>query len=263
MADTLPAFIEIVIICFSGLFLGSFATAIAYRESSGKTWVSVSPGKSDSWSKCPNCAHRLGIPDLVPVLSWLVLKGKCRHCSMPVSARYPVIELMCLLACMGLYAAYDFDVRLFPLLLLMPFLIALFWIDIDRMLLPNRLVAICFFLAALYVGYVFYDSEYNLSSVADHLAGMVAYPAIYGLAAFIITKILKKSALGMGDIKFLVPAGLLAGFQYLSVYLILSGLLGICTALFIRIWKDSDLFPFGPALILSLYITIFCRAFYF
>lgn len=255
MADLLPAYLEIILTCYFGLVLGSFATAIAHREANGESWFSLKGRKAEAWSKCPHCHHRLTLIDLIPVLSWALSKGKCRHCGAPVSVRYPVIELMCMAACLGLYFVHDFTWALVPLLFLVPFLFALFWVDLDVMLLPNRLVGICFLFAAMYIGRVFLDTQ-DMDFLIDHAAGMVIYPAVFGLVAFIMTKILKKSALGMGDVKFLVPAGLLAGFQLLPAYLILSGILGVASALVIRKVKGTEVFPFGPALILALYAIL-------
>lgn len=261
MPDTLPAFIEIICIAYFGLILGSFATAIAHREANGESWFSLRGSKSEAWSKCPQCGHRLGLADLIPVVSWVLSRGQCRYCSKPVPARYPVIEIMCMIGCLGLYAAYDFEFDLVPLLFLVPFLVALFWVDVDVMILPDRLVAICGGIAAFFVLYVFLESG-NTRFLADSLLGMAAYPAVFGAAAFIMTKILKKSALGMGDIKFLAPAGLLAGLDILSAYLVLAGILGVLTAIPIRKYKDSVIFPFGPSLIFSLYIIIIYKGFY-
>ncbi len=261
MPDTLPVFIEIICIAYLGLILGSFATAIAYREANGESWFSLKGSKSNAWSKCPQCGHRLGFVDLIPVVSWVLSRGKCRHCSKPIPVRYPVIEIMSMIGCLGLYATYDFEFYLVPLLFLVPFLVALFWVDVDLMILPDRLVAICGGIAAFFVLYVFFTTD-DTRVLIDSLLGMVAYPAVFGAAAFIMTKILKKSALGMGDIKFLAPAGLLAGMDILSVYLILAGILGVLTAIPIRKYKDSVIFPFGPSLILSLYIIMVCKGFY-
>lgn len=74
-----------VFFCF-GLIIGSFATALVYRLPRGLDWVSAR-------SRCPSCGHVLGVPDLVPVFSWLFLRGRCRHCGTKIPARYPLIEL--------------------------------------------------------------------------------------------------------------------------------------------------------------------------
>ncbi|MCB1538670.1 MAG: prepilin peptidase [Alphaproteobacteria bacterium] len=80
-----PAFRAGVFFCL-GLCLGSFATALVYRLPRGLNWTTER-------SRCPSCGHALGVPDLVPVFSWLFLRGRCRHCGTRIPARYPLIEL--------------------------------------------------------------------------------------------------------------------------------------------------------------------------
>ena len=81
-----------------GLCLGSFMTALAYRLPRGLNWTT-------DRSRCPSCGHTLGVPDLVPLFSWLFLRGKCRHCHTPIPVRYPLIELAfgLLFGCVGLF----------------------------------------------------------------------------------------------------------------------------------------------------------------
>jgi prepilin signal peptidase PulO-like enzyme (type II secretory pathway) len=80
-----PAFKAGLFFCL-GLIFGSFLTAVTYRVPRGLDWVSAR-------SKCTACGHALGVLDLIPVFSWLFLRGKCRHCGVKISARYPLIEL--------------------------------------------------------------------------------------------------------------------------------------------------------------------------
>jgi leader peptidase (prepilin peptidase)/N-methyltransferase len=85
---------KLIAVAAVGLALGSFAAAMAYRLPRGVRGVR---------SVCPSCGHTLGIRDLVPVFSWLCLKGRCRYCAAPISARYPLIELAVMLGVMALY----------------------------------------------------------------------------------------------------------------------------------------------------------------
>lgn len=256
MADTLPAVIEIIFISFFGLVLGSFATAVTYREMAGEVWFSLSGKKSSRWSKCPKCGQRLKPADLIPVFSWLAAGGRCRYCHEPISRRYLYIEIASLLACLGLYASYDFTPQAFILMAMVPFLLALIVIDAQIMLLPNRLVAICCAIAVIFVMWGVYASGFDWRVLIDPLSGLIAYPAVFAISAWLMTRMLGKSALGRGDIKFLCAPGLIAGFQIMPIFLISSGIMGVLTALIFQKYKDSALFPFGPSLILSLYIIM-------
>lgn len=94
-----PVLMSLIILAFSmvGACLGSFAGAVAYRIAHQKSWIidkNYSSGVSQpARSSCPSCHHQLSIFDLIPVLSWVCLRGKCRYCEEPISVRYPAIEL--------------------------------------------------------------------------------------------------------------------------------------------------------------------------
>ncbi len=114
-----------------GASMGSFASAISYRALRGESWIVNQFTRSDerqggaARSRCPNCDHQLGFMDLVPVLSWIGLRGKCRYCRNPISAIYPLLELIS-----GLTAAIFFclDGRFAVSLVfafLIPFVVAL------------------------------------------------------------------------------------------------------------------------------------------
>src|SRR5437879_13685 len=115
-----------------GLVMGSAVTALAHRIPRERSWVY---GRS----ACPTCGHTLGPLDLVPVLSYLVSRGRCRHCGASISPRYPVTELLCGAWAMLLYRHVGLGVD-YPLLAIWGFLmIALLWIDLDFQLLPDVL----------------------------------------------------------------------------------------------------------------------------
>jgi len=94
MFETFSLYLDINPAAKAGLFfvlgacLGSFLNVLLYRIPRGREWVKTP-------SACPSCGHKLGTLDLIPILSWILLRGKCRYCSAPVSARYPVIEALC------------------------------------------------------------------------------------------------------------------------------------------------------------------------
>src|SRR5687768_46475 len=93
---------------FIGLALGSFASALSWRIPRGISWI-ASNGKSEH-SACPACCHRLSCRDLIPLFSWLMLKGRCRYCQTPIGICYPLIELSTMVGCLAIYAIYGFTV---------------------------------------------------------------------------------------------------------------------------------------------------------
>src|SRR5919107_4402023 len=125
--------VEIALAAVLGAVLGSFLNVVIHRVPLGESIVS--PG-----SRCPHCAAPVATYDNVPVVSWLLLRGRCRSCGGPISARYPLVELATALTFAAIVAVRGFDDGL---LLELPFaacLIALAGIDLDHKLLPNRIV---------------------------------------------------------------------------------------------------------------------------
>ena len=259
---------ELFVIAYIALILGSFATAVTYREARNLAWFNLWGKENDLWSKCPSCEHKLGVRDLVPIFSWFLSKGKCRHCGESISIRYPLIESVCLLACLGIYVSWGFTAETFFLIALIPFLIALFIIDLEQMILPNRLISICLAIAVVFSLWNFIGIRMEpilWLRFQDVVAGLVVFPALFWLVGKVMSLILNRNSIGSGDIKFLVPCGLLVGFSYLPVFLILSGVLGVITAIGLRILRFklpySPAFPFGPSLILGLYFVLIFQGF--
>jgi leader peptidase (prepilin peptidase) / N-methyltransferase len=242
---------EPVIVFLIGLVLGSFATALSWRATRDISWV-------HGRSRCPSCQTALGFPDLIPLFSWLFLKGRCRHCGKPVSIRYPLTELAVLAGCFGVFAAWGFTVPAFITMAALPFLAALFIIDIQQMILPDGLQVILAALGLLFTGWlVFNPTAAGMSHVLVlHLGGAVLFAAIIWIAGKIISVLKKKDALGFGDVKFFAIAGLWLGAGGLSFFMVLAGLMGIACGLAWRLRREDRRFPFGPALILAFYACL-------
>jgi leader peptidase (prepilin peptidase)/N-methyltransferase len=253
-------YIDFLAVLFMGLILGSFASALIYRIPNDISWVkSKDSNKGFERSFCPSCNKKLQIKDLVPLFSWLLLKGECRYCSEPISKRYPIIEGLSLLACLGIYFTMGLSIKGMLLMAMVPFLISLLFIDLDFKILPNQLLIILAFLAALLLVYqgVFIIKPYDLGAFAlDVILGALIYSGLVYLIGVTAKKILRKETLGFGDVKFFALAGALLGLSNISSFFIVSGFLGIILGLYWKIIKKDEYFPFGPALILSLYVNI-------
>ncbi|MBI1216194.1 MAG: prepilin peptidase, partial [Alphaproteobacteria bacterium] len=118
---------------FLGLCFGSFATALAYRLPRGISMV------KRVRSACPSCGHPLGVPDLVPVFSWLFLRGRCRHCRAPIGWRYPLIELATLFLCLVFLHRFGFSPPLLAVFVLAPLVVSIMDIDIHHKIIPDAL----------------------------------------------------------------------------------------------------------------------------
>lgn len=115
-----------------GLCIGSFASALVWRIPRGLSWIREDRNQGAARSQCPVCGTRLKARDLIPLLSWIVQGGKCRHCHTAISVRYPLMELSGVLVCMGIYDMWGITLPGFLAMVLSPFLIAFVWIMIDK-----------------------------------------------------------------------------------------------------------------------------------
>ena len=257
----LPFYLDCALVVMLGLCLGSFATAVTYRELNDLSWIMPSAkdrAKEQAVptyrSACPSCHHTLSFLDLFPVFSWLLLRGRCRYCQEKIGVMYPLIEVLCLCACLALFFVHGLSITSLFMMVSVPFLIALCVVDFKRMILPNLLVAIVGALGAAAIGLEIFFGDLSVMDGLLRLLSAVLFAGFALLMGVSVSFVLKKDALGMGDVKFFAVAGLWLGGAALPAFCILSGLSGIVLG---GVWQritGSQLFPFGPALILSLYI---------
>ncbi len=250
--------LELFFVSIIGLSIGSFATAIIHREVSGQSWAHFKKRSAteNPNSQCPKCKTSLKYIDLIPVFSWLWLKGKCRYCKSKVSGIYPLTEISAMICAIIVFIIHRQSSETFFILLTLPFLISLIIIDFKTMLLPNRLVAIVGFIGFARIIYMVYESA-SLSEVMLQYIGAAFFLGIISwLLSSLMTKMLNKNAMGMGDIKFFFVSGLWLGFTNIALYFILSGITGVLIAIIWKKIKKQNVFPFGPALITSLFVLL-------
>ena len=244
-----------------GLITGSFLNVVIWRLPRGESLVS--PG-----SACPKCGHPIRWWDNIPVLSWLILRGKCRDCGAPISRRYPAIELATGLMFAGVaswllaaiaptlpFAASVVVAAAF--LYLAAISIALTLIDLDTHKLPNAIV-----LPAYAVGLV-------LLGVASILSqdGEALIRAAIGMAAMFVAYLAMAFAypggMGLGDVKLAGVLGLFLGwlgfgplFVGAFAAFLLGGLFAIGLLLLRRVGRKSGI-PFGPWMLVGAWVGVF------
>ncbi|WP_108944745.1 prepilin peptidase [Shewanella halifaxensis] len=194
-------------------------------------------------SACPKCKTNIKAIHNLPILGWLMLKGKCSACGASISARYPIVELVT--GCLIAFLAWHFGPSLeFALSSLLTFcLIALTGIDLDEMLLPDQIT-----LPLLWLGLII---NFNgvFTSLPDALIGAVAgYLSLWSV--FWLFKLLTgKEGMGYGDFKLLAVFGAWLGWQVLPVIILLSSLVGAVvgiTLILIKKLNQGNPIPFGP-----------------
>jgi len=257
------------ILVLLGLSLGSFVNALVWRlheqslpkkkRVASKKELSISTGRS----MCPHCQHTLAWYDLLPVISWLMLGGKCRYCRKTIGWQYPFIELITA----GLFVAsyvwwpYAFDAKgvwlLGVWLTSLVGLVALIVYDIRWMLLPNRIVFPLIAIAAAgVVGRTFFAGE-GVHTLLSALTGL----SIAGGLFYVLFQVSGGRWIGGGDVKLGFALGLLlggAGEAFLMLFF--ASILGLIVSLPAVLLKKTQLsgkIPFGPFLITSTIVVKF------
>lgn len=245
---------DLSVVVFIGLLLGSFCTALIYRVPRKIDWVFKR-------SSCTSCKKALGARDLVPVFSWVLNRGRCRHCGKGVSWIYPLIELLVLVACVLVYWRFGLREEGLFLIVCVPFLMALTVIDFQKMILPNQLVFACFALGFFRLLFFSFSGVFVAASdiVVPYIFGAVVYLFISMALRHSITFALGREALGRGDVKFFSVAGLWLGLANLPMFFIITGIMGIAMAVFWRVIVRRREFPFGPALISAMFFLLLLR----
>ncbi len=205
-------------------------------------------------SRCPHCNHAISALENIPLISWLALKGKCKECKAPISKRYPAIEL--LTAIMSLTVALMLPPTWWAVAVIgCTFaLIALTFIDIDKMLLPDQIT-----LPLMWGGILLALVGISPISLTDSIIGaMAGYLSLWSI--FWVFKLLtKKDGMGYGDFKLLAAIGAWVGWSLLPFVVLLSSLVGaICGIILLR-RKNEDQqtpFSFGPYLAVAGWIAI-------
>lgn len=195
-------------------------------------------------SACPHCQHQLSALDNIPLLSYLLLKGKCRYCQAPVSMRYPLLELTT--AVLSAVVAWQMGATATGLLYLAVTwaLLALTFIDIDKMLLPDQIT-----LPLLWLALVAAVAGFSQTSPATAISGAaLGYLALWSV--YWLFKLLTgKEGMGYGDFKLLAVFGALLGAAQLPLIIILSSLVGaVVGSIYLTLQgKDkNNAIPFGP-----------------
>lgn len=256
--------LEPILVAIAGLLFGSFATALTYRIPRDIPWI-YDRNKGPSRSACTHCGAVLQMRDLVPLFSWVFMRGRCRRCKTKISLVYPASEALTMTGFLVVYYFAGVELYAIPFYLLVPVLVSLIFIDLEHYILPNELVAIAGILGAinLYDIYSKYIKTPNIPSAEEFvtieyiLGGMVFYGALSWALGFIMSKALKKEAMGFGDVKLFAVIGLWLGMSKIHLFLMLSGILGVIFAIVWRLAGKGAVFPFGPSLICAFFILLF------
>ena len=238
-----PAFI--VLVGVVGLMVGSFLNVCISRIPAGESVVSPR-------SRCPRCKKPIASYDNIPVISYLILGGKCRNCGLAISPIYPAVELVTALAFVGQALYIGDNLPLLGVrLVFTAMLIVLFGTDYQTMRLPNPITY-----SGIVVGLA--ASTMLPPGLQSSVIGALLGAAVPWLIRWVWFRVTKVDAMGLGDVKMLAMIGAFLGWQQVWVVLFLSTLAGALfgvTLLAIQKRSFASKLPFGTFLAMAAYVA--------
>jgi leader peptidase (prepilin peptidase) / N-methyltransferase len=264
-----PALFSIVIGLF-GLLVGSFLNVVIYRlpVMMQKSWrkdcheylgLAAEPITDEPFnlvfplSRCPGCNTPIKPYQNIPVVSYILLRGKCAQCGNPISLRYPIIEAFTAITSFVVAWHFGFTLQAGCALLLTWSLIALSFIDIDHHLLPDSIT-----LPMLWLG--LFLSVFGLFAGShDSIIGAVAGYLVLWCVFHLFKLLTGKEGMGYGDFKLLALFGAWLGWQYLPAIILLSSLVGAVIGIAMIVFSRHDRntpIPFGPYLAAAGWIAL-------
>lgn len=230
-----------------GSIIGSFLNVCIYRMPKEESIAYPA-------SHCPKCNTPLKWYNLIPVLSFLVQKGKCRYCGDSISPQYPIVELLNGILYIIIFHFYGATIDSIFYSLIFSILIVVSFIDYYHQVIPDSLVVITLIITIMYkvLLFVLYKTPFNL------LNSILAL--LVGGGLFLIIALVSKGGMGGGDIKLISVLGFILGFRKSLLNMFLSFIIGAVFSIFLLLLKrkgKKDAIPFGPFINIAFGITLF------
>jgi len=248
---------EITVYCLflavaAGAASASFMNCIAWRAVRGESFFK---GRSH----CDCCGHLLSAGDLIPIFSYLVRRGRCRYCGNRLSITHLIYELIGAVVFSTLMLKFDISFELLEYLLFASILMGAAFADIDRYLIPDGFIIAGIILRA---GFILFTGS-GIRELADALIGGFGVAAVLLMIVLVTEKVMKREAMGGGDIKLICMIGLFLGWKKNLLMLFTACIIGIGTAFLTQERReredsseDKKIFPWGPSLAIAAYLTL-------
>lgn len=238
--------INVVLIFILGLIVGSFSNVCIYRIPKNKSIIYPA-------SHCPKCHSKIKPVDNIPLLSYILLKGRCRNCKSKISIQYPIVEFLTGLIYLIVYLIYGLSFQTLIYIILSSALVIIAFIDLNEQIVPDVIS-----LPGIVIGFILSFLVPYISFINSALGVVVGggIILIIGLAGSVI---FKKEAMGGGDVKLAAMIGAFLGWRYVVISLFLGFFLGALVGIFLillKIKSREDVVPFGPFIILGSFITL-------
>jgi leader peptidase (prepilin peptidase)/N-methyltransferase len=232
-----------------GISFGSFINVLVYRLPLGESLIKPP-------SKCPHCGTAIKFYDNIPLISYAVLRGRCRSCEARISLRYPLVEILAGLSVTFAIYSFGFTFRGVEAAVLSLALLAIFFIDLDCTIIPNAITY-----PGIVLGLLLSLVPGTMIGWKQSLIGMAVGGAAFLLVGFLGEIIFKKEALGFGDVKYAAMVGAFLGWKNLLLMLVIASFLGSVVGIALILAggkkKKSTYIPFGPFLTVGAWISIY------
>lgn len=230
-----------------GLIIGSFLNVCIFRIPLKKSIAFPS-------SHCFHCHHKLGALDLIPILSFIFLKGKCRYCGEKINLQYPMIELTNGIIYLLLFLKFDLSYSYIFYALFFSLLLVIAMIDFKTGIIPNQLI-----IFGILLGFIYFMIDWIINrSFSIIQNGMLGF--LSGALIILIIILISRGGMGAGDMKLMGVIGLFLGFRGVMLTLFLGIIMGGIIGAFLLISKIKDrksAIPFGPFLALGTFVSLY------
>ena len=230
-----------------GTVLGSFYNVVGYRLPKGESLITPP-------SHCPNCNHRLGASELVPIFSYIFLGGKCKNCKKKISMFYPIFELATGLLFAISYLIFGFTIDFWIAITFISMLLIVIISDYQTMIIPDSILVVSSIVLLI---------ELTIKNGLSNIGSSIIDALIPFIIMFLLKKfgdfIFKKESMGGGDIKLMAVLGLVLGYEVAILSIFLASFIALPISLYILKKNKSHIIPFGPFLALSAIILFFLQ----
>jgi leader peptidase (prepilin peptidase) / N-methyltransferase len=235
---------QVIFLIIIASVLGSFFNMLIHRLPKGEDIVFKR-------SHCPECSHSLGVLDLIPVFSFLFLRGKCRYCAEKIRPRYFAVEILTIILALSCWFWLGFSGLFFLYFFFLSVMLLIFFMDWEEQIIPDSLT---FLLIGVGLGLHIWQGNF-LSAFYGLLLGYT----FFWLVGFLAKLYYKKEAMGGGDLKLAAAIGAYWGWQIAAMAIYFSFLFGgvVCVGLLLTKKKQrTETIPFGPFLVLGVVLAL-------
>ncbi len=235
-----------------GILFGSFTNVLIYR-------IPIKLSIVFPFSHCPVCKHKIQWYDNIPILSYVLLGGKCRYCKSKISIQYPIIETISGLIFVLIYYKFGLSLNAIIYMLLTPLLISIFIIDMKTQYIYDSENIAVFILFLVYFFYqLIIVHKFLWENLISGGISLMVFAGIFFLAKLFY----KKEEFGSGDIFLGTVLAFFFTYRYFMIFFVLSTTLAALYGLIILLFFKKHHVAFGPFLIVSLYIVLFFSHFF-